>query len=767
MKIESFLKRTVCVLSGVLISFQLYAAQGFLIQDIRVEGLQRLTPGTVFNYLPMEVGDTYTSQLANEAVRSLFKTGFFDDVQLERDGNVLVIVLKERAAIGSIDITGNKDIKTEDLMEGLEQVGFAVGRVFEQSQLEKLEKELRRQYYSAGKYGVDIDSTVTSLPNNRVAVAIEVAEGKAARIKQINIVGNTSYSESTLLDAFELSGPTLFSFFTKANQYSRQKLSADLETLRSHYLDHGFANFNIDSTQVSITPDKKDIYITINITEGEQYTIGSVRLAGEFILPEEDLFPLVVVNQGSLFSRKDITDSSEYMTNRLGHEGYAFANINSIPDIDEENKTVDVTFFIDPGKRVYVRRVNFAGNARTRDEVLRREMRQQEGGWISTPMVERGKIRLQRLGYLEEVNVETPAVPGSADQVDVEYSVEEKPFGNFLAGIGFSQTQGLIFQTSVTQDNFLGSGQRIQFAFNNSKVNRRFALGYVNPYYTIDGISRGFNVNYQETQAFDNNITAFDSRVFGGGVSFGIPISEFNFISTSFNYENTRLSEDGFFATQVQDFIDREGNQFNVLRFGAAYSHDTRNKTILPTRGVVHRISTEVAVPSFGDSVEFFKVSYRTQWLYPIYRDFIFSVKGDFGYGDGIINTDELPFFENFYAGGPRSVRGYEENTLGPRDSFNRPLGGNIKLTGGAELILPVPFLKEFSNSVRFALFFDAGNVYGEDDDFDLGEIRYSAGLGGIWVSPFGLVSVSIAKPIGDKPGDEVQQFQFTFGSSF
>ncbi len=767
MQIKRLSNHLLCLFFLLLGGMQAQAAQSFLIRDIRVEGLQRLTPGTVFNYLPLEVGDTYTDQLAKEAVRSLFKTGFFDDVQLERDGNVLVIILTERAAIGGIDISGNKDIKTEDLLEGLEQVGFAVGRVFDQSQLEKLEKELRRQYYSAGKYGVDITSTVTALPNNRVAVAIEIAEGEAARIKQINIVGNRSYSERTLLETFELSGPTLFSFFTKANQYSRQKLSADLETLRSFYLDNGFANFNIDSTQVSITPDKEDIYITINISEGEQYTISSVRLAGELILPEEALFPLVVINQGSLFSRKAITDSSEYMTDRLGYEGYAFANVNSIPDIDEENKTVAVTFFIDPGKRVYVRRINFAGNTRTRDEVLRREMRQLEGGWISTPMVERGKIRLQRLGYLDEVNVETPAVPGSADQVDVEYSVEEKPFGNFMAGIGFSQTQGLIFQTSITQDNFLGSGQRIQFAFNNSKVNRRFAIGYLNPYYTIDGISRGFNLNYQETQALNANITAFDSRVFGGGVSFGIPISEFNFISTSFNYENTRLSEDGFFARQVQEFIEREGNQFNVLRLGLAYAHDTRNRSILATRGVVHRISTELAIPSFGNSVEFFKVAYRTKWFYPVYRDFIFSIKGDFGYGDGILNSDELPFFENFYAGGPRSVRGYEENTLGPRDSFNRPLGGNIRIIGGAELILPLPFLKEVSNSVRFALFLDAGNVYGRGEDIDLGELRYSAGLGGVWISPFGLVSISIARPIGDKPGDRVQQFQFTFGSSF
>ena len=418
------------------------AAQEFIIEDIRVEGLQRLTPGTVFNYLPLEVGDTFSSEVSSEAVSALFKTGFFDDVQLKRDGNVLVIVLKERAAIGSIEISGNKDIKTEDLLDGLNQIGFAEGRVFDQSQLDGLERELRRQYFSAGKYALNINSEVTPLSNNRVAVSIEISEGKAARIKQINIVGNQSYREDDLLDEFELSKPGLLSFFTKDDQYSRQKLSGDLETLRSFYLDRGYVNFSIDSTQVSITPDKKDIYITINITEGGQYMVSGVKLAGEFILPEQQLYNLVSIAKGSLFSRKQVTDSSERMTDRLGSSGYAFANVNSIPDINEDDNTVEVTFFVDPGKRVYVRRINFSGNTRTRDEVLRREMRQHEGGWISTPKVERGKIRLQRLGFFEEVNVETPAIAGSADQVDVNYTVTEKPFGNFLAGLGFSPEPG-------------------------------------------------------------------------------------------------------------------------------------------------------------------------------------------------------------------------------------------------------------------------------------------------------------------------------------
>ena len=760
-------------------------AEEFVVQDIRVQGLQRLTPGTIFNYLPIEAGDKFNDQISIEAVRALFKTGFFDDVRLERDGNVLVIIVKERPTMGSVTIEGNKDIKTEDLMKGLKQSGFAEGRVFDQSQLDRLEQELQRQYFSAGKYAVKIKSKITPMDNNRVGVAIDISEGKAARIKQINIVGNQSYDEDDLRDAFELTPPTLFSFFTKSDQYSREKLSGDLETLRSHYLDHGYVNFSIDSTQVSLTPDKKDIYITINITEGEQYTVSGVKLAGELIVPEEELFPLITVQDGGLFSRKDITDSSTKITDRLGSDGYAFANVNSIPDIDEEKKTVGLTFFVDPGKRVYVQRVMFTGNTRTRDEVLRREMRQQEAGWIATPQVERGKVRLQRLGYFKEVNVETPAVAGSADQVDVNYTVEEKPFGNFLAGIGFSQQQGLIFQTSVTQDNFLGSGSRVQFAFNNSSVNRRLSLGYMNPYYTIDGISRGFNVNYQDTDYEDFGALDFDSRVWGGGVNFGIPISEFNFIFTSLNYENTTISPDRFSSTELRNFINKYDDQFNILRLGVSFAYDTRNKAILPEKGVMHQIGSEMGIPSVGSSLEFAKLSYKMQWFHPIWKDFIFAARGEFGYGLGLFDTDELPVFENFYSGGPRSVRGYEENRLGPRGSDGRPFGGNMEVVAGAEVIIPVPFLKDL-DSVRLAVFVDAGNVFISDchdyrdifsdaaaiaqcegSEFDISGLRYSVGLSGIWVSPFGLISVSIAAPFGDKKGDQTQPFQFTFGTNF
>jgi outer membrane protein insertion porin family len=767
MKMRSFIKKSLYILSILLLGLELvFAAQEFIIEDIRLEGLERITPGTVFNYLPMKVGEKFDDTRSGEAVRALFKTGFFDDVRLERDGNILVFIFKERPAIGSVSFTGNSDIETDELLTNLRQIGFAEGRAFDQSQLDMVEQELRRQYFSLGKYGVKIESSVTPLDENRVGIVIDVSEGIAAKIRQINIVGNKDFKEKRLLKQFKLSTPTMFSFFTKVDQYSRQKLSADLESLRSFYLDHGYVNFNIDSTQVSITPDKKDIYITINISEGEPYTISEVKLAGELIVPEEELFDLVTINTGNLFSRKDITDSSTQLTDRMGDEGYAFANVNSIPEIDEEDKTVALTFFIDPGKRVYVRRINFSGNSKTRDEVLRREMRLQEGGWISTIKVQRGKVRLNRLGYFKDVNVETPAVPGTTDQVDVNYTVEENPSGNLLAGVGFSQTAGITFQTSVTQDNFLGSGKRVSFSFNNSDVNRRFVLGYLNPYYTVDGVSRGFDAFYRETDAGDANITVFDSTEYGGAVGFGLPVTEFNHVSVALEYARTEIDARRNVASQVTDFITEQGDLFDILRLSGAFSYDTRNKAIFPDKGLWHRIRAEVALPGIGDSLEFYKLEYKTQWIHSIFQDYILSLRGQIGYGDGIIDTEELPFFENFYAGGPRTVRGYKENTLGPLDSTGNPLGGNLKLVGNAEVILPVPYFKDIK-SVRMSAFIDGGNVYGIDDDFDIGELRYSTGVSGIWISPFGQLSASIAIPIADQDEDDTQTFQFTFGSNF
>jgi outer membrane protein insertion porin family len=692
------------------------AQESFVIRDIRVDGLQRISAGTVFNALPVKVGDVFSEDQSPEAVRALFKTGYFDDVSLEREGDVLIVKVSERPAVTEITIEGNKNIKTEDLLKGLKETGFAEGEVYNQSVLDRIHQELQRQYYAQGKYGVVITPTVTPLDGNRVKVDINIKEGDAARIKQINVVGNRAYSDKELLEDFELSTGTWLSFFTKDNQYSRQKLSGDLETLRSHYLDDGYINFNIDSTQVSITPDKKDVYITINISEGDRFAVSGVRLAGELVVSEDELFPLVKTPAGAIFSRKLVTETSENITNRLGDEGYAFANVNAIPDINDETRMVELTYFVDPGKRVYVRRINFTGNTKTRDEVLRREMRQMEGGWIATQKVERSKVRLQRLGYFEEVNVETPAVAGSADQVDVDYTVTERPSGNLLLGLGFSQSQGLIFNTTVTQDNFLGSGKRMSFAFNNSDVNRRFVVGYYNPYWTIDGVSRGFDISYQETDSDNANITSFDSTVASLGMNFGVPISEYNAIGFAVSYEYTELQPGFFSSQQVLNFINREGSEFKTLRLRSSFSYDTRNAALLPDRGLLHQIVGELATP--GGDLNYYRLDYRTQWFIPLSKSWTLLLKGNLGYGGGYGDTDELPFFENFYAGGPRSVRGYKDNSLGPQDTVGNSLGGIFKVIGNAEIILPLPFLKQVK-SVRLTGFIDAGNVFAKDENIE------------------------------------------------
>ena len=741
------------------------AMDEFVIQDIRLEGLSRVSAGNVFNHLPVKIGDKFNDQLSSETVKALFKSGYFKDVSLERVGNVLVVVLTEREAISKITLVGNKDIKKDDLLEGLGSVGFAEGEVFNRSLLDKVEQELHRQYFSLGKYGAKIKTDVKKQDDDRVEITITISEGQTARIKEINIVGNTAYSDKKILNKFTLSTPSMLSFFTKKDQYSKQKLGADLETIKSLYLDNGFINFNIDSTQVSITPDKSDVYITININEGNQFTISEVKLSGELIVPAEDLFEHVLTSKGQVFSRKSVTESSSNLTDRLGDEGYAFANVNAVPEINSETNEVALTYFMDPGKRVYVRRINFTGNTKTRDEVLRREMRQAEGGWVSTKKVERSKVRLQRLGYFEEVNVETPAVAGTTDQVDVNYSVVERPSGNLLFGLGFSQSQGLIFNTSVTQDNFLGSGKRVSFDFNNSQVNRRFGLGYTNPYWTIDGVSRGFDAFYRETNATNANVSSFDTTVYGGGVNFGIPVTEFQRFNLGLQYENTELLANSLSSDEVLDFIATEGSKFDVLRLAASVAYDTRNRGVLPDRGVLHRVRTEAAIP-FGD-LRYYKLTYDTRWFIPLAQDYTLLLKGSVGYGDSYGNTSKLPFFENFYGGGPRSVRGFEENTLGPKDSSGRAIGGNMRLVGNVELILPVPFASE-SKSFRLTGFVDGGNVYDIDDDnFDVGDIRYSVGVSGIWVSPFGVISASIAKPFNEEADDQVQTFQFTFGTSF
>ncbi len=740
------------------------AFEPFRVSDIRVEGLQRISPGTVFNFLPVQVGDRFTPFESERTIRALFKSGYFKNVRLEQDGDVLVVFVTERPAIADIKIQGNDDLETEPLLDSLKDIGLAKGLVFDRSLLEKVELELERQYYSRGKYGVKIETTVTPLERNRVDILIDVSEGAVARIKQINIVGNTVFDDETLLDEFNQKTPNWLSFYTKDDQYSKQELAADLETLRSYYQDRGYIKFNIDSTQVSITPDKKDIYITINISEGEQYRVREVRLSGELVVPPEKLYPNFQVNAGDVFSRKRVTGTVTRISDTLGNEGYAFANVNTVPDVDEEKREVDLTFFVDPGKRVYVRRVNFAGNSKTRDQVLRQEMRQMEGGWFSAEKVERSRTRLQRLGFFEEVNVETPAVPGSTDEVDVNYSVTEQPSGSVSLGVGFSQSSGLILNGSVTQDNFLGTGRRVSVSVNNSDASKVYSFSYNNPYYTVDGISRGYGAFYRTTDADQANVSDYSTDTFGANISYGFPVSEFNSFQFSVLADSLKLKASDFASSEITEFIADHGDNFKSLTLSTSFAHDTRNRRIFPSDGGLRRIGLEAKVP--GSELEFYKVSLALQQYVPLTKLFVFQAKTDIGYGDGYGDFDEMPFFENFFAGGVRSVRGYEDNSLGPRDSQNDPIGGNFKTTGTAQILFPPPFLTE-SNSVRLSLFYDVGNVFAGAEDWSANDLRMSVGLAATWLSPVGPLAVSVAQPFNDQSGDDVQQFQFTLGAGF
>ena len=759
---------TALVLFALLFARLAWTVESFVIDDIRVEGLQRISAGTVFNYLPVKVGDTFDQKQSAEAIKALFKTGFFKDVRLEHDGHVLIVIVEERPSIASVKIEGNKDLSSDELMKGLKSIGLTEGRVFDRQVLDKVEQELRRQYYSRGKYGLKIDSEVSELSRNRVAVTIKISEGRVAKIKQINIVGNNAFDDGELLKVFELGTPNILSFYTKNDQYSKQKLSADLERLRSHYLDRGYIKFEIESTQVSITPNKKEIYITINIREGDVYQVDEVKLTGKTIVSPDELVPLVKIGPGDTFSRKLATETSKAVSDRLGDEGYIFANVNMVPDINDQQKTVDMTFYVDPGKQVYVRRINMHGNTKTRDEVLRREMRQMEAAWASTTKIERSKTRLERLGYFQEVNVETPAVPGTADQIDVNYGVVEKPSGNLMAGVGFSQAQGIIFNASVTQDNVFGSGKRVNFTFNNSRVSTIYRLGYLNPYTTLNGVSSGFDISYRstDTNAFQGNFTSYSSDVFAAGMNFGLPLSEFSSLRLNLDYENTKIKPNSNTSTTVTDFIDQYGDRFNTYTAALGFVHDTLNRAIFANQGGVQSISALVSMP-FSD-LTYYKASIRAQQYFPIAKDLTLMLNGEVGYGDGYSSTDELPFFQNYFAGGPLSVRGFMANTLGPRDSNNRAIGGSHKLVGTAELLFPVPFLPQenISKSVRLGTFFDAGNVFA--DSYDFGDLRYSAGISAKWLSPFGALVFSVAQPLNDKsPPDQVQRFQFSFGSGF
>ncbi len=817
--------KRLCLLLLLVLPLGQVAAETFQITDIRVDGLQRISEGTVFSFIPVEVGDTLTPSLSRGTIRDLYRTGFFDDISLARENGVLVISVTERPAISAISISGNRQIKTDDLMPALASIGIAEGEIFNQLELDRVHQELVRQYHARGYYAVDVDANVSRLARNRVNLSIVVSEGKQARIRHINIVGNESFSERELRSDFESHTTRGLAFWRGRNQYTREKVSGDLEVLRSFYLDRGYIDFAIESTQVSISPDKQDIFITANIREGEVFSVSDVQITGDLVLPEETLRRLIQIEPGDTFSRRQLEQSRDNISALLANIGYAFANINPVPRVDRETQQVEITFFIEPGQRVYVRRIQFRGNTQTKDEVLRREMRQFEGAWFSQIALDRSRLRLQRLGFFDNVNIETQPVDGTDDQVDIVVNVEEVPSGSFQIGIGYSQFQGIIATIAVEQDNFLGTGRRVGFSVQRSRFITQAGINYTNPYWTDAGVSRGFFLRYTEfdTLGRSSNVARFSTSQAAGGVNIGFPVTELNFVRFGASVQRQDINLPGDIVPVDPDdpdagfrfiipatrplgiALDEDGDgelsrsERRVLsyRLDATWSRDSRDSILNPRRGSLNRLSAEVSLP--GSTREFYKVNYRLRKYWPIGQRMAFGIRGDLSYGDSFDSHDEdlgleevpltdvlspeqiaslrcppdevvtsdtgLPFYEHFLGGGVNDIRGFDDNSLGPKDFSCRSIGGSFKVIGGIEVAFPIPFVE--ARGTRLTWFVDAGNVYRDLDDFDASRLRASTGLSLTWQAPVGPIIISLSQPLREREGDRTQTLQFTFGGMF
>ena len=740
------------------------AIEPFVIKDIRVEGVQRTEAGTVFSYLPVKVGEKLDDEKAAACIKALYATGFYADVRLETDGEALIIFVQERPAIAAIEIEGAKEFTKENLKDGLKQAGISEAKIYDKSLLDRAEKELKRQYTSRGYYSAIVKTTVTPLERNRVSLRFDITEGDVTKIADINIIGAKDFPEKELLRTMKLTTPGWFTWFTKDDQYSKQQLTADLESLRSFYLNRGYLEFNIESTQVSITPDREKIYITIQITEGPVYHLGTIKLAGDLILPEEQLRPLILAKPGEVFSREKIVDSTKRITDRLGNDGYSFANVNPVPDLDREKRIASFTFFVDPGRRVYVRRINISGNTKTKDEVIRRELRQLESSWYSLEKIARSKERLQRTAYFSDVNIETPAVPGTSDQVDVNVTVTERNTGTLNFGIGYSQAEKLTLQASVSQSNILGTGNVVTLQVNSGSVDKVYSFSYLNPYWTVDGVSRGFDIFERNVDTSSLAVAAYQTYSTGAGVRFGIPVSEYNAVNVGFTYEHTRLDIDQFAPPRYQEFVQEFGNSTDTFRINTSFSRDSRDSLTWPTSGWLNEVGAEVGLPP-GD-LTYYRLTYQSQFFWTPERVSFLTLmlNGELGYADGY-KDKPLPFFKNFYAGGVGSVRGFQVASLGPKDINGDVLGGNRRFIGNMELLFPMPGYKE--KNVRLAAFLDGGNVWGPDDYIRWQDVRMSVGIAVSWDSPVGPLRFSFGAPIKKRPEDQIERFQFQLGKIF
>ncbi|NHZ79397.1 outer membrane protein assembly factor BamA [Massilia sp. CCM 8695] len=765
-----FRRSLICAAVLAMCAGQALAVNPFVVKDIRVEGIQRTEAGTVFSYLPVRVGETFNDEKSIAAIKALYATGFFKDVRLEEEKGVLVVLVEERPAIATVDFTGTKEFEKDVLVKALKEIGVGETKIFDKASVDRAEQELKRQYLSHGLYGVKITTTVTPIERNRVTVMFNVDEGEVARIKQISIVGNKTFSDKELREVLQLGTSGWFTWYTKADQYSKTKLTGDIESIKSFYLNRGYLEANIESTQVSITPDKKDIYLTINITEGEKYTVSGIKLEGEMFGREEELKELVRLRVGQTYSGELLTASNKLISDRMGTFGYAFANVNANPEIDREKREVAFTFFVDPGKRAYVRRMNIAGNTTTRDEVIRREFRQFEGSWYDGNKIKMSRDRVDRLGYFKDVTIDTPEAQGTSDQVDVNLTVVEKPTGNFLIGGSFSQAEKFTFTASIQQANFAGSGNTVGIDLNTSDYSRTIAFSHTNPYFTEDGVSQQFELYLRTLNPPALNIGTYKVKQTGGRVSYGVPFSETDTVYFGVGVERTTIETDVTSPVRYKEYVRQitkidtgiGSATTNALPLTAAWQRDSRDSAITPSSGRYQRVNLELDV--VGDT-KYYRAVYNQEWYRPITNKITLALRGELDYGQGI-RKSPYPVFKNFYGGGIGSVRGYLSSSLGVVDRNGDAVGGAKRLIGNAELQMPFPG-SGADRSLRWFGFADAGQVYGEDQKMRLNELRYSAGLGVSWISPVGPLKLSYAKPLNAKPGDRLERFQFQMGTGF
>jgi outer membrane protein insertion porin family len=747
------------------------AVEPFVVKDIRVEGIQRTEAGTVFSYLPVRVGETFNDEKSIAAIKALYATGFFKDVRLEEENGVLVVQVEERPAIASVDFTGTKEFEKDMLVKALREIGVGETKIFDKASVERAEQELKRQYLSHGLYGVKITTTVTPIERNRVNVMFNVDEGEIARIKQINIVGNKAFSDKELREVLALRTSGWFTWYSKADQYSKTKLTGDIEAIKSFYLNRGYLEANVESTQVSITPDKKDIYLTINVTEGERYKVTGVKIEGETFGREEELKQLILLKPGQIYSGELQEASNKRIADRMATFGYAFANVNADPQIDRAKREVAFTFIVDPGKRAYVRHMNISGNTVTRDEVIRREFRQFEGSWYDANKVKLSRDRVDRLGYFKDVTVETPEAPGSTDQVDVNINVVEKPTGNFMIGGAFSQAEKFTFNASIQQANFAGSGNTVGIELNTSKFSRTIAFSQTNPYFTDDGVSRAFQLYLRTTRPPALNVGTFTVKQTGGSMTFGVPFSESDTVFFGAGLERTQIETSESSPVIYKTYVKQNGGpadgvgtaRTNAVPLTVAWSRDTRDSAVTPTIGRYQRANFEI--DPVGNA-KYFRAVYEHQWYKPLTRWMTLATRGEFDYGRGI-GGKPYPVFKNFYGGGIGSVRGYESSSLGVVDPFTGDaLGGSKRVLGSVELQFPFPGSGS-DRSLRWFTFIDGGQVYQEKQKIRLNELRYAGGIGLSWISPVGPLRLSYAKPLNQKPGDRLEGFQFQMGTGF